>query len=395
MRNSFIVFICITGFLLFINSCNGSSNKNLQHSEELMNIIFDHYSVEGTNLLRETYPFNIQHKATYLATEDRSEQANQYSYLWPYSGSLTAVCALLEATSNESKYLQMLDSTVLPGLEKYYDTRRQPSAYASYINTAPMSDRFYDDNIWLGIDFTDLYILTGVQRFLDKALEISRFIESGEDALLGGGIYWCEQKKNGKNTCSNAPGSVFALKLFEATKDSNYFYKGKELYEWTKLNLQDKNDFLYYDNKNLNGHVDKTKFAYNSGQMLQYAALLYQLTNDSKYLIEAQNIAASAYEYFFHEFQSEDGKEFKLLNKGNIWFTAVMFRGYIELYQIDTNKTYLDAFQANLDRAWIHMRDAENGLFNSDWSAKEKDDSKWLLTQFAMVEMYARLSTIK
>ena len=84
-----------------------------------------------------------------------------------------------------------------------------------------------------------------------------------------------------------------------------------------------------------------------------------------------------------------------MLNKGNVWFTAVMLRGYIELYQIDQNKTYLDAFQKNLDRAWIYMRDAENGLFNKDWSGKEKEDSKWLLTQFAMVEMYARMYSVK
>ena len=48
---------------------------------------------------------------------------------------------------------------------------------------------------------------------------------------MGGGIYWCEQKKESKNTCSNAPGSVLALKLFKATNDSSYFEKGKKLYD--------------------------------------------------------------------------------------------------------------------------------------------------------------------
>jgi len=45
---------------------------------------------------------------------------------------------------------------VLPGLAEYLDTTRMPAAYASYINTAPASDRFYDDNVWLGIDFCDI-----------------------------------------------------------------------------------------------------------------------------------------------------------------------------------------------------------------------------------------------
>lgn len=113
---------------------------------------------------------------------------------------------------------------------------------------------------------------------MDKAQLIWNFIESGTDSLLGDGIYWCEQKKESKNTCSNAPGSVFALKLFKATNDSLYFKRGKELYKWTQKNLQDSTDYLYFDNIRLDGKIGKAKFAYNSGQMMQSAALLYQLT---------------------------------------------------------------------------------------------------------------------
>ena len=83
-----------------------------------------------------------------------------------------------------------------------------------------------------------------------------------------------------KNTCSNAPGSVLALKLFEATQDSTYFTKGKRLYEWTKATLQDSTDYLYFDNIALDGKIGKAKFAYNSGQMMQAATLLYQLTGE-------------------------------------------------------------------------------------------------------------------
>ena len=55
------------------------------------------------------------------------------------------------------------------------------------------------------------------------------------DDCLGGGVsIGAEQKKESKNTCSNAPGLIFALKLFKATQDSSYFEKGKSLYEWTK-----------------------------------------------------------------------------------------------------------------------------------------------------------------
>lgn len=90
----------------------------------------------------------------------------------------------------------------------------------------------------MGIDFTDAYLNTKEEKYLKKAQLIWKFIESGADDKLGGGIYWCEQKKVSKNTCSNAPASVFALKMFKAIRDSSYLIKGQELYEWTKKNCK-------------------------------------------------------------------------------------------------------------------------------------------------------------
>lgn len=370
-----------------------SSKKNVERGRETLDSIYTHYSVEEKNLLREIHPFAEEYKATYLASEEQANRPNQYAYLWPFSGTFSAVNALLEAT-NDKNFQKLLDTKVLPGLEEYLDTKRTPYAYSSYISAAPPSDRFYDDNIWLGIDFTDTYMMTGEQKYLDKAEMIWKFIASGMDQQLGGGIYWCEQKKESKNTCSNAPGSVLALKLFEATKDSNYFNQGKALYQWTKAHLQDPSDYLYYDNMGLNGRIGKAKFAYNSGQMLQSAVLLYKLTKDKTFLTEAQNIAKSAYHQFFQEFSPADGNSFMLLKRGNVWFTAVMLRGYIELYKVDKNKSYLDSFQQSLDYAWTHMRE-ETGLFNQDWSGESKESFKSVLTQAAMVEMYARMAAVR
>lgn len=384
--------VCLL-FMSCINNKSASQNQNLKRAGETLDSIYANYAVEGTTLLRETFPFDEEGKATYLADQEQAQKTNPYSYLWPYSGGLSAITVLYEG-SNDPKNIEIMKNKVLPGLEMYFDTSRSPHAYASYINTAAKSDRFYDDNVWLGIDFTDLYILTKEEVYLDKAKLIWQFVESGKDDVLGGGIYWCEQKKESKNTCSNAPGCVYALKLFTATGDSSYFEKGLELYNWTKEKLQDSTDFLYYDNIKLNGEIEKRKYAYNSGQMLQASALLYKLTNDKAYLNEAQQIARSSYNHFFSNYRIEKEESFMMLRNEDVWFTAVMFRGFIELYHIDKNKEYVNAFQSNLNYAWKYMRE-ENGLFNTDWNGQKKDDSKWLLTQFAMVEMYARIAMIK
>ncbi len=389
--------LCLSFFISLCTVCALAKQSNhdiaVQRARQTLDSLYTHYSIAGTFLLRENYPFADRYSATYLADGGQSNVANPYSYLWPYSGSFSAVNALFEATKN-SAYKKILDNRVLPGLEEYFDTTRHPYAYSSYVRTAAPSDRFYDDNIWLGIDFTDLYAMTRQSKYLEKAQLIWKFIESGTDNNLGGGVYWCEQKKESKNTCSNAPAAVLALKLFKATKDSSYYQQGKAIYEWTKKNLQDSSDNLYFDNVRLDGKIGKAKYAYNSGQMLQAASLLFELTKRDCYLIDARNLAKGCYNHFFEPFTSPTGESFQIIKKGDIWFTAVMLRGFIEFYSIDKTKTYLDAFKSNLDYAWKNARDSQ-GLFNTDWTGKQKGQRKWLLTQAAMIEMYARLSIVK
>ena len=371
--------------------CSGSADRNteLTRAEETVAAIYSHYSVPGNLLLRENWPTDNDYKAGYLASE--ASGSNPYSYLWPFSGSLSAVTAIMESAP---EYADTLTGRVLPGLEEYLDTGRSPAAYSSYINSAPESDRFYDDNIWLGIDFTDLYSLTGDKEYLDNAEMIWKFIESGTDDVLGGGIYWCEQKKHSKNTCSNAPGAVFALKLHLATGEERYFTQGRALYDWTFRTLRDTTDNLYFDNINLEGKITEWKFAYNSGQMIQAGVLLYSITGDKTYLEQAQKTARACHDFFFEDFTTPDGRQIKVLKPGNTWFHAVMVRGLAELYKADGNPQYIDAVKASAEAAWRYSRTPE-GLFNDDCSGRRHDGRHWLLTQWAMAEIYARLAALQ
>lgn len=307
--------------------------RNLDRAKATLDSIYAHYGVAENRLLRENYPFNVDYTASYLASADQA-RPNPYSYLWPFSGTLSAVNAILEA---DASYRSVLDGRVLLGLAEYLDTTRMPAAYASYINTASASDRFYDDNVWLGIDFCDIY---------------------------------------------------------EATGDKRYLAQGKALYAWTKKHLLDPEDGLYFDNIGLDGRIGRAKFAYNSGQMVQAGALLYKATGDESYLKDAQRTAAACYDRFFGEFTPQGGETFRIINKGNVWFSAVMVRGLAELYAIDGNAAYLGDVQRTLDYAWEHARDAQ-GLFETDFTGADKQSEKWLLTQGAMAEMYGRMSGVK
>ncbi|MCD8261498.1 MAG: glycoside hydrolase family 76 protein, partial [Bacteroides sp.] len=134
-----------------------------------MDSIYKYYGSADTPLLRETYPSDTTYSATCLASGDQHTGKHRYSYLWPYSGTFSAVVAMYE-TSGDPAILELLQIRILPGLEEYFDEARYPAAYSSYIVSQPVADRFYDDNVWIGIDFADLYTLTDDEQYLKKQL---------------------------------------------------------------------------------------------------------------------------------------------------------------------------------------------------------------------------------
>lgn len=387
MRKIVYFFTMAVVVAMFFTACN-SGQGHLERAEQMRTTIYELYDVDQTALLAENYPQNTRDQVTYLAN-GLPDFPNQYSYLWPYSGTISMMSALYEANRLDD-CLKFIDNHVLVGLESYFDKSREPYAYSSYI-TVGSSDRFYDDNIWLAIDFVDLYKSSGQQRYLDKAVEIWKFVMSGYDEKLHGGIYWCEQTKETKNCCSTAPAAVCALKLYEATGDRSYMGVGMKLFQWAQGWLFDEAEGLYNDNVNVSDYkTNKAKYSYNTGQMIQAGAMLYRLTQQDVYLKHAQYCAERAYERWFKEIAGK-----RMLESGDVWFDAVLLRGLIELYNVDGNRTYLDAVDHTLEYAWKHGRD-EQGLFGKYLSHQEEGKPKrWLLTQAAYVEMSARMALLE
>jgi len=387
MKKCAIVFFSL--LIPFICFGSRKSNSYVSLSDSTLNLIYKYYSADkAPGLLNETYPINPQNVASYIVSLD-TVKSQRVAYLWPTSGVFSGVVALLSNTKNPY-YKALLDSKIIPGLDLYFDTTRQPSCYQSYIASEGKSDRFYDDNVWLAIDFAQLALVTKDPVYLKKAEMIWKFVISGWDEQLGGGIYWCEQKKHSKNTCSNAPSVVAAAKLYQATKNIEYLNRAKRIYAWTKLNLQDSTDGLYYDNISLKGRIGKTKYAYNSGQMMQGAALLYKITGEKTYRTDAQRIARSALPFFTTEI-TRDGKKYRVFKQQGAWFVTVLSRGYFELYGIDKDPQYINFFKSTVEYLKQYAR-YDNGLFYGDWSGTNPDKYKWLLDQGCIVELSANLS---
>ena len=176
----FLAITLLTCSFAACGRCGATAPGHLGRAKATLDSIYKWYGVDGSFLLRENHPFDADYKAGYLA--EGQAAPNPYSYLWPFSGTLSAATAILGA---DPSYRSVIDGCILPGLARYLDTTRMPVAYAAYVDAG--ADRFYDDNLWLGIDLCDIYEATGDRKYLAEAERIWEFIGSGMDDVLGGG----------------------------------------------------------------------------------------------------------------------------------------------------------------------------------------------------------------
>lgn len=320
-----------------------------------------------------TYKLSDTKTGLYLETTDSIQKDNPHAWLWP-------MCAYIQA-ANELDRIEPGKRYMLPverAVEQYYSNKPPFPAYQDYVTKERESGRFYDDNQWIAIAYLDAYDRTRQKHYLEKSEMICRFMLNGLDTVTGGGIYWKEGEFKSKNTCSNGPGILVLLQLYKITRKSEYLSNALAIYQWANKYLQAP-EGIYYDNISTKSlKIDKATYTYNTGTMLQSNVLLYQLTKDKKYLLEAQRIALAGRNRFF-----KSGR----LPNGNYWFNAVMLRGYEALYLEDKNKAWLDFYFTDADAIWNTERDSNDMVGNKP--------IKSLIDQAAMIEIYARLSKFK
>ncbi len=351
------LFLIVIGLLLNISNAHSQSKEQYnQRISSLKNRI-------------ET-DFKDPKAGLYLETNGQNEKP--FSYLWP-------LCALVQS-ANEYEVLQSkekyLDS-VLKSIDKYYSKRPPAPGYQAYVSAEGNDSRFYDDNQWIAIACLDAYERTHNAKYLTKAKMIYTFMMTGYDQKSGGGLYWKEDEKNTKNTCSNGPGIIIALQLYKATKEEKYFQIATDLYDWTNQHLRASSGVFYDAIKIPSMKIDSATYSYNTGTMLQSNVLLYELTNEDRYLDEAKFIAKAAKSHFY---------TFGKL-PGHYWFNVVLLRGFQALYEVEEDKERWQFFVNDAERIWNEEKDSK-GLVGHK-------PTKTLIDQAAMMEMYARLAEMK
>ncbi len=210
------------------------------------------------------------------------------AFMWACGVQLSALAAAAALKQPESA--DRLARYVF-GLDIYWTNAFEVGGYDVLPAPKP-SDRYYDDNEWVVLALLDAFEATGDKQYITRAESDYLFLASGEDGLLGGGLYWKEAERSSKNTCSNAPAIVAALRLARLTGKPRYRGDALRWYAWTNQYLRDA-DNLYSDNIKLDGKVDHTKYSYNSALMIRANCELYRIAKSPEYLVQAQTIAAA------------------------------------------------------------------------------------------------------
>jgi uncharacterized protein YyaL (SSP411 family) len=270
------------------------------------------------------------------------------------------------------------------GLERYWDHWAPIPGYDAWHASPNGDDKYYDDNAWMVLTFCEAYGLTGDARYLRRAEATQRFVLSGWDEVLNGGIYWRPDNKS-KNTCSNGPAATGALLLAErlpVAERGEHVGWAKRIVAWTNTHLQSP-DGTFWDNVKVpGGEIERTKWTYNTALMLRANLGLYRQTREATYLTEAKRLARASE----REFVNKETGAFR----DNALFSHLLVEAFLDLYKETREPYLLGRARRNAAFAYRYLRDQSDGGYWSDWKIvpNRNEPRKKLIENAAVARMF-------
>lgn len=300
-----------------------------------------------------------------------------YDFMW---GNGVAFSALAGGARLDPTTYTPLMEQFFGGMEAHWDKDAPIPGYDAYFSSPTSDDKYYDDNAWMALTFTEAYDITRDRRYLYRATEVMRYVLSGWDDVLGGGIYWRQDHKS-KNTCSNGPSATAALAVGAFANKPHYIAEARRIVDWTTRTLQAPGG-LFWDSINLSGKIDRTQWTYNTALMLRANLGLFRLTGERPYLEEARRLAQA----------SERGLVNPKTNafKDDALFSHLLVEAFLDLHRTTGEPYLLDRARANADFAWNHVRDPADGGFWTKWDIlpDRHEERKSLIANAGVARMF-------
>jgi len=330
---------------------------------------------ETSQLIEQRY-WNESEKVYIEEIDSAGKPSGQAAFMWDMG---VVLAGYAQGMKVDRKTYAPLFEKALAAIEPYWSDARGLKGY-SVLPRQSDPDRYYDDNAWIALALCEAYETTKNKKYLERAAETYKFVVSCEDSKVGGGLYWHEPERNGKNTCTNAPAINVALRLYRATKERRYLVDAMRLYEWVKC-LQD-TDGLYFDNIGISGKVEHMKWTYNSALMIRANCLFYEITKDQKYNEEARRVALAAFAKWYRPDPAA------LTDEAS--FAHHLFEAFYEVAAITKDQKWIERTSTAL--RFVHDSTRSSlGLYGHRWDTApntETDDFK-LLFQASALRAYA------
>ena len=265
-----------------------------------------------------------------------------------------------------------LDRKYRPWLREYADASRvywnEKGPVPGYdVLPGPKDvDRYYDDNAWMVLALVETHEILGDKKYLDWAEQTLDYVLSGWDEKLGGGIYWHENNKVSKNTCSNAPSAAACLAVGSFRRTEELAGWAERILDWTRAKFQDPADLLFWDNLTVSEKLDRTKWSYNTGLFLRASVMRDKRSDSDKHGLKKVVLSASE-----HWFDPESGT---LKDEGR--FAHLLIEG---LYFAAPDDVSLRRKRAKaLDWVYANVRNPQ-GRYGHHWGRAAGEQKKFEL----------------
>lgn len=324
----------------------------------------------------------IPDRKLYAEAYRAGRQRRQPAFMWGVGVQLTALAAAAEL--DRETWLEPLTSYA-EAIEVYWLEHDGIHGY-DVLPGPKDSDRYYDDNAWVVLAMIEIHELTEDPRWLARAEETHRFVMSGEDDKLGGGLYWREKELTTKNTCTNAPAIVSALRLHQLTGEERHLEDARRIHAWTREHLQDPEDGLYLDHLRMDGSIDRRKFSYNTALMIRAERLFHEITGETSHLEEAKRLArAAAARWLRDEGGVSDGGR----------FAHLLLDSLLDLHPHDLEGRWLERSREVMVYVRENIRDRE-GRYGGRWDRPARNPWREvnILDQASPARSYWRLAAM-
>ncbi len=325
---------------------------------------------ELTSTVQDRFWIPKKRQYTGYLTEAGSKSKDP-AFAWDMAVQLSALAA---ACRIDPKTYRPLYDQAFDSLRTYGCDYKGVFGYQVWPYGGGTPDRYYDDDEWIVLAQLDAYEALHDRKYLDEAKKTFQFVLSGSSADLDGGIFWHEQDRKSKNTCSNAPAMAAAARLYLATKSPGYLATAKSIHDWVQR-LKDKDD-LMFDGLNLDGSIGKTKWTYNTALMIRGDLALYEATRDKSYLKEAVAMGSAALAHWV------DPTTGAIHDEGP--FAHHLDEAFFDLAKVDRSKDWA-AIAKRAIQAALQLG-GKNGLYGLRWDRYETREGKVILLYQASME---------